>query len=118
MARRNSQSNATSSSRIRSQTLFYLERDPLVDADFTLHISKVTHIDANTFEAERLRHFIAYCWENEFADDLDSMYQQFVAALVEHVMNKFGHMRRSGINRSDLSRDQIFVGILCPMDFK
>lgn len=107
--------------RLRSQTLFYLERDPLVDADFTLHVSKCVHVEANTFEAERMREFIAYCWDNipnenglgdnEYDDDLASMYQQFVGALVEHIMNKFGHIRRSGLSKSDLSRDQVFVSV-------
>jgi len=95
--------------RLRSQTLFYLERDPLVDADFTLQVSNVVNVEANTFEAERMRNFIAYCWENKFADDLSMMYQQFVGSLVEHIINKFGHMRRSGMSKIELSRDQIFV---------
>lgn len=95
-------------SRLRSQTMFYLERDPLVDADFTLHVAKCVNVEANTFEAERMRDFIAYCW-NSNDDDLASMYQQFVGALVEHIMNKFGHMRRSGLSKSDLSKDQVFV---------
>ena len=89
--------------------MFYLERDPLVDADFTLHVSKCVNVEANTFEAERMRDFIAYCWDNDDDEDLASMYQQFVCALVEHIMNKFGHMRRSGLSKSDLTKDQVFV---------
>lgn len=95
--------------KIRSQTMFYLERDPLVDADFSLHVSGIAHVEANTFEAERMRTFIRYCWDNKDEDDLGSTYQEFVGALVEHIMTKYGYMRRSGESKSDLTRDQIFV---------
>ena len=94
----------------RSQTMFYLERDPLVDADFSLHVSSIVHVDANTFESQRMRDFITYCWdENECLEDIGSTYQEFVGSMVEHIMNKFGHMRRSGLSKADLTKDQIFV---------
>ena len=92
--------------------MFYLEKDPLVDTDFSLHVSSVADVEANTFEAGKMREFISYCWDNQYADDLGETYQEFVGALVEHIMTKYGHMRRSGASKSDLTRDQIFVSFI------
>ena len=63
-----------------------------------------------------MQDFIHQCWHEYEQENSNSseLYQEFVGALTEHVLTKFGHMRRSGNSKTDITRDQIFVCIwLC-----
>ena len=94
--------------KLRSQTFFFVEREPLVNTEFSLHVSNIVSTESDTFEAEKMRSFIQLCW-SQHDKDFYVQYQEFVMALTEHVLTKFGHMRRTGNTLSDLARDQIFV---------
>lgn len=102
--------------KLRSQTYFFVERDPVVDTDFTLHVSNIVNVNSNTFEAKKMREFIHQCWDSSEAEmkemNFAEYYQEFVGALTEHILTKFGHMRRSGNSKVDVTRDQIYVSFV------
>ena len=96
--------------KLRSQTFFFVEKDPLVDSDFSYLVSEVTSIESPSFESNKMREFVRFCWnKNEYDVLYDHCYQEFVGALSEHILTKYGHLRRSGTMKTDITRDQIFV---------
>ncbi|XP_047128421.1 uncharacterized protein LOC101239998 [Hydra vulgaris] len=94
---------------LRSQTFFLIEKDPLLDSEFSNLVSEITSIASPSFEGIKMREFIQFCWNKNDSQILyNNCYHEFVGALSEHIMTKYGHLCRSSAMQRDITRDQIY----------
>ena len=112
--------------KLRSKSHFFIEQDPYVDSEFSSFVTKVVRPESNSFESRKIIDFIHQCWNYFEHDDLKGhvlypycspQYQEFLCAMSEHILNKYGHMRKSTHSKSAVTYDQIFAileGYLLP----